>query len=105
MIHKAQILQQIKSSVTATDPDAKVILFGSYARGDYNEESDIDLLILINKDNITYDDRTRIGGPLYMLEIRNGISISPMIYSKDFWEHKHKITPFYESVNEEGVVL
>ena len=54
------ILQLIKSTVKASDPEAKVVLFGSYARGDYNEESDIDLLILLNKDNITYADEVKI---------------------------------------------
>ena len=105
MTDRNQILQQIKSSVIATDPDAKVVLFGSYARGDYNEESDIDLLILLNKDKITYEDETRIQFPLFMLESKTGISISPMVYSRDFWEHKHKVTPFYENVNNEGIVL
>ena len=28
----------------------KVILFGSYARGDYDEESDIDIMLLLNQD-------------------------------------------------------
>ena len=99
------ILQLIKSTVKASDPEAKVVLFGSYARGDYNEESDIDLLILLNKDNITYADEVKISYPLYMVEIKTGVAISPMIYSKDFWENKHKVTPFYENVNQEGVVL
>jgi len=102
---KNQVLQLIKNSVNATDPGAKVILFGSYARGDYNEESDIDVLILLDKDNITYSDETRISYPLFMIEVKTGISISPMVYSKDFWEHKHKVTPFYENVNQEGRVL
>jgi predicted nucleotidyltransferase len=95
----------IKNTVQASDPRAKVILFGSYARGDYNEESDIDLIVLLEKDKITYDDKTKILYPLFMVEIKTGVAISPLIYSKDFWETKHKITPFYESVNEEGIVL
>ena len=102
---KNHILQLIKTTVENTDPGAKVVLFGSYARGDYNEESDIDLLILLDKEAITYKDRTRFTYPLFMLEIKTGISISPMIHSKDFWENKHKTTPFYENVNQEGIVL
>ena len=99
------ILQLIKKTVSASDPDAKVILFGSYARGDNNDESDIDLLILLNKESITYNDRARITFPLFMIEIKTGIPISPLLYSKEFWETKHKVTPFYESVNEEGITL
>jgi len=102
---KNHILQLIKTTVENTDPGAKVVLFGSYARGDYNAESDIDLLILLDKEKITYEDETRISFPLFMVEVKSGISISPMIYSKDFWENKHKVTPFYENVNQEGLVL
>ena len=105
MVSQNNILQQIKESVIATDPDAKVILFGSYARGDQHEGSDIDLIILLDKEKITYNDETRISYPLYMIEIKSGIPISPLVYSKYFWENKHKATPFYENVNQEGVVL
>ena len=40
-----KILVRIKNSVQDTDPDATVILFGSYARGDQSDSSDIDLII------------------------------------------------------------
>ena len=99
------MLGQIKNAVLATEPGAKVILFGSYARGDNNEDSDIDLLILLDKENVTYADETRISRPLFLIEIRSGVSISPMVYSKNFWENKHKVTPFYENVNHEGILL
>ena len=89
----------------AAAPGAKVILFGSYARGDNNEESDVDLLILLDKEKVTYADETKISRPLFMIEIGTGISISPMVYTKDFWENKHKVTPFYENVNKEGISL
>jgi predicted nucleotidyltransferase len=105
VINKAILLEQIKNAVLAVSPEAKVILFGSYARNDYNEDSDVDLLILLDKEKITYDDETKISRPLFMIEIGTGVSISPMIYSKDFWEHSHKITPFYENVNMEGIAL
>jgi len=82
-----------------------VILFGSYARGDYREDSDVDLLILLDKEKITYDDEARISRPLFMIEINTGISISPLVYTKYFWEKQHKVTPFYENVNEEGIAL
>ena len=35
----------------------RIILFGSYARGDYNADSDIDLLLIVNDTNIEYELR------------------------------------------------
>jgi predicted nucleotidyltransferase len=98
-------LQLIKKSVQASDPEATLILYGSYARGDFHSESDIDLLVLIDKDKITWEDRKRIGYPLYDIELDSGIMISTLVYSRRTWNRPDLITPFYENVNREGVVL
>src|ERR1700747_3035561 len=97
MAGKDQILQLIKDSVRTTAPDATLILYGSYARGDYHEDSDIDLLILVNRDKITHADEDKITYPLYDIEFKTGIIISPMVYTKDAWAN-HRVTPFYENV-------
>ncbi len=101
----AQILQQIKTQVKSTDPDATVILYGSYARGDYRADSDIDILVLMEHEKITHEDRIRITYPLYHLELETGIIISPMIFSRKQWESRHRVGPFYKNVTREGKVL
>ncbi len=105
MDNKDSILQRIKKSVKTTDPDATVILYGSYARGDNRSDSDIDILVLIDKDKATRDDQKRIAYPLYDIEFETGFVISPIVFSKKVWETKHIITPFYENVTKEGMVL
>jgi uncharacterized protein len=105
MGNKDQLLQRIKESVVATAPDAKLVLFGSYARGTNTKDSDIDLLILLDKDKITWPEEKRITYPLYDIEFETGTQISPVILSKKDWESKHKITPFYKNVAREGIVL
>lgn len=105
MQDRNRILQLIKSSVRATEPDATVVLYGSYARGDYKINSDIDILILIDKDKITSVDARRLSYPLYDIEFETGKIISPLILSRKNWETKHRITPFYKNVRNEGIVL
>ena len=75
------ILQLIKSSILTTE-DATVVLYGSYARGDHKENSDIDILILIDKDKITSADAKRVSYPLYDIEFETGKIISPLIPSR-----------------------
>ena len=99
------ILIQIKKLVETQEPKATLILYGSFARGDNNVNSDIDLVILVDKDKLSISDENRIKYPLYDLEFDTGQIISPLVFSKKDWEHRHKITPFYENVKREGVVL
>ena len=105
MVNSTSILQLIKTSVAASDPGATVILYGSYARGDNNDDSDIDLLVLIDKDKVTREDKIKISYPLYDIQFETGILISPIVYSKKYWQTEYNVTPFYENVNREGIVL
>jgi predicted nucleotidyltransferase len=105
MKDKNYILQLIKASVNSTDPDAVLILYGSYARGDYRDDSDVDLLVLLDQEKITRTDEKRIKYPLYDIEFNTGTIISPLVFSKKDWETRHRITPFYENVNRECQVL
>jgi len=56
-------------------------LYGSYARGDNKINSDIDVLILIDKDKITFADARRVAYPLDDIEFETGKIISPLILS------------------------
>jgi uncharacterized protein len=105
MIDDKDILQMIKNSVRATQPDATIILYGSFARGDNRPGSDLDILILLDKDKVNRDDEKRIKYPLYDIEFETGQIISPLVLSKPDWETRHRITPFYDNVLKEGVIL
>ncbi len=99
------LIKKIKTSVTSTEPDAKIILYGSYARGDYNKNSDIDLLIIIPKNNITKKEEKKIKYDLYDLEFETGILISPLVFTEEKWKNRPFITPFFENIQKEGKIL
>ncbi len=100
-----KLLAEIKKRVLQTAPDAKVILYGSYARGDANEESDIDLLILVERDVLSYQDKVSITRPLYSLEVETGQIISPLVKSNHIWKDKYYYTPLYLNIQKEGVEI
>ena len=100
-----ELVLEISRLVRNSEPDATVILYGSYARGDEKNDSDIDILVLLEKDRITPSDEQRVSYPLYELEFETGYIINPLVISKRDWEKRHRITPFYQNVQREGVIL
>ena len=105
MMNNKRILVKIKELVKTVEPTATVIVYGSLARGQNKKDSDIDVLILLDNDNITFSDEQRIKYPLYDLEFETGKIISPLIFSRNAWETKHSITPFYHQVKKDGIQL
>ena len=98
-------MNQIKRIIKSREPSAKIYLYGSRSRGTAKDDSDWDLLILLNKDNISSEAEREITNPLYDLEFDTGEVISPMIYSEKEWNSKYKVTPFYQNVMKEGKLL
>lgn len=98
------IATRIRTEIKRIDPKAKIILFGSRARGDARKDSDWDLLILIDNQNIR-EKEDLFRDRLYDLELETGEIISMFIYSNKEWTSRHKITPLYQNIKKEGVVL
>jgi predicted nucleotidyltransferase len=98
------ITSRIRKEVNSVDPTAIVILFGSRARGDARKDSDWDILILI-KDEVSTEIERAFRTRLFDLELETGEVFSTFVYNTDTWNKKHKITPFYISIKQEGVLL
>ena len=84
----------------------KIILYGSYARGDYNKQSDVDIMILTNLSFEEIEDyRDKISDIAYDIELDTGIILSPVIKNIETYNSKVNIVPFYKNIQKEGVIL
>ena len=90
------------------DRAKKIIVYGSYARGDYNDSSDIDIMILTDlNDNEIIEYRNKIWEYAYDIEWDNNfdITLSPLVKNIDKFNYWLEALPFYMNVQKEGVVL
>ena len=101
-MRRTEVIEQIKDIIRHVAPTAKTILYGSQARNEARSDSDIDLLILLDGEKITLKEEEAITLPLYELELKTGISISPMVMLKKLWENRPFKTPFYINVTKES---
>jgi predicted nucleotidyltransferase len=86
----------------------KIILYGSYARGDYRSDSDIDIMILTDlTDDEIVEYRGKISDYAYDIEFDNNfdITFSPLLKNIDKFNYWLEALPFYTNVQKEGVVL
>jgi predicted nucleotidyltransferase len=104
-MNEKEIIQNIKKSVKKTDPTADVYLFGSRAKGNPHEQSDWDILILVDRLKITNEIEDRIRDGLYPIELESGQIISAFLYPKKYWETELKFSPLYKTISEEGIQL
>lgn len=83
-----------------------IILFGSYARGDYDEESDIDILILAD---ISSEELANYRGHIDTLcgdlLWEYGVVVSAIEKDVETYNKYSSILPFYKNIEQEGVKI
>ena len=94
----------IRDTIREVEPTAQIILYGSRARGDAREDSDWDVLVIVDKPKTGLADYRTICYPIYYKGLDYGAEINPTLYTKDEWEGAPP-TMFKHNVVQEGITL
>lgn len=78
-----------------------VFLFGSHARGDADAESDLDVVVVLDRVEHYYSEIERTGPLASRLSLKHGLSISRVFMPIADWE-RHD-TPFLVNAREEAI--
>lgn len=84
----------------------KVIIYGSYARGDFTENSDIDVMVLTTlKDEESSSTAYQLYDLAFEYQLEYGIGISVIVKNEKQFNYWLGALPFYDNINREGMVI
>ena len=107
-VHILDIMQEFAKSVRKMLGNSldSVIVYGSYARGDYSELSDIDVMLLVS---LGEEEIKKISDQISDLAfdfmMKYGVDISPVITNIDHFNYWVDNLSYYRNIRDEGVRL
>ncbi len=83
-----------------------IILYGSYARGDYRSDSDIDIMILVDLEDEEIKEKGRsLSNVTFEYNFDNDVAIMPIVKNAEHFNKWLRSYPFYYNVRKEGIEL
>jgi hypothetical protein len=101
--HIRKLMKELKEGLLRIYGDQliAVYLFGSYARGDYRQGSDVDVMIVLNNYESYGKEIDRTGELTSDLSLDYGISISRVVMKEKQW--KTSDTPLLRNIRTDGI--
>lgn len=82
----------------------RVILYGSYARGDFSEDSDLDIVALVHGDRLKLQEQLKnVWDQTCNLELEYEMVLSPAVIPYEEFEKYREDLPYYRNIANEGV--
>lgn len=101
-----EIGKKFAGRIHALFPDSKVLLYGSAARGEMEEFSDIDIYVEVPDSYEIETIRAQISDIAWEIGFDSERVIQAVVYRKsDVWNTPRRSSPFIKTIHSEGVVL
>ena len=102
------ILRKIAEAYRSVYGDelVSIFLYGSYARGDYQSDSDIDVAAIVRGDRRSLQDKLKkVWDVSSDLELEYGTIVSPTVIPYEEYEKYKNDLPYYKNIAREGVKI
>ena len=85
---------------------SKIIVYGSYARGEYQEDSDIDIAIFTPREvQDFYLLIKKISEITFEYGVKYDVILSPVFQNTNNFKRMLKAVPYYQSIEREGIIV
>ncbi len=100
-----QALDELRRRLREEFEIENLVLFGSVARDEADEESDIDILV-ITRHAMTRPERHEITDAVFEINLEHDTNFSTLVVDRSSWEAGPiRILPIHEEIEKEGVTL
>ncbi len=102
------VLKEVKSASEQLYGDMlnRIILYGSYARGDNTEESDIDIMIVLNCDADEIKKLRHLTAEMVSnISLEREVFLSVLLRDRKHFEDNLDFLPFYQNIAREGIAV
>lgn len=126
--NEKKALLELKEIINKKYPGSELIIYGSKSRGDFNKNSDVDVLILIDgtvgkelkeryiniagekiikNTDVVYEIKENIYSMNYEIELKYGIPISTLIKPKNNWYNDGLLIaePIHQNIDRDGIKI
>ena len=108
MSDRNRILCEFRNKTKSIMGDSlkQMILYGSYARGDYGDNSDMDIMVLTElTDDRIIQIEDEIFDAAYDIELEYGVPISVNIKNEKHFKNWVNSLPYYSNIQKEGIII
>ena len=100
----SEYIEKIKEILE--DDFERAVVYGSYARGEYNRESDVDIAIFTSrKAEEFYLLINQIAEITFEYGVQYDIILSPVFQNTADFQRMLKVVPYFQNIQREGIVI
>ena len=97
-----KIMKELKQGLVRIYGDKlkDLYLYGSYARGDYRQGSDVDVMILLSDYKNYWEEINRTSELIQNVSLDHNILVSRIFMTEEKWDRSD--TPLFENIHHDG---
>ena len=108
MPHMEEICKRVVAAYRRAygDDIEAIYLYGSYARGDFDEESDIDFAAIVKGNQFELrEKRSQLLHEVAEMDMEYDVFTSPKVISADMFKKYKNESGYYKNIRKEGIRL